>query len=608
MQHRGDVTRRIFLEQLGAGAILAATGRPAVAGPSATAWTPPPVLKDPNILIIMVDQMRPPMWMTTSQLNSLPPTVMPNIQGRIAQNSYNFEQFFAAATICTPARATLLTGLYAPQTAMYITGTTAPSLNPAYPTWGQAIAALNPAYRGNVWWFGKWHLSTQLNGAPLLPYGFNTRTYPGGSPPYNPDPTGDPNEGTDGGPFDGLVYANDAMITNDFIGWLEGQAPTNGIPSSPWCATVSLVNPHDIAHAPAWFVGNPFPPTTVPLPAEYFPPPTGDAPTFYKRVPSPWNHENLPHVPNKPTLQNQFLTKYLDPQYGTVTDWVLFLNQYIWMQQFVDQQVGQVLNALANSPFSDNTIIVFLADHGEYAGSHGLHDKGRAVYDESVRTPFYVQYPGQKGSIAMNQMCSGVDLFGLICDLATGGNGQWKRAYPDLAPRQSLWSFLYGNAGEKRVAPAPVGLPYILHTFDQEVVSTDNGGKCHIVCLRTKLDLTAGQIGGKLAFYWEWSPCTTYPNATPPDPEFYDYNPQTTDNTSEVGNDYFSTDTAVQNKITQYAQSLGSLTPPATGLIGSELNPPLVGTGTDGNPLSQAQAAAQQSYYLYQSGSKCESD
>ena len=147
---------------------------------------------------------------------------------------------------------------------------------------------------------------------------------------------------------------------------------------------------------------------------------------------------------------------------GTVTNWALFLNQYFWLQNFVDQQVGLVLNALASSPFANNTIIVFLSDHGEYAGSHGLHDKGYAVYDESIRVPFYVQFPGQTGSIPMNQMCSGVDFFGFMCDLVTGGSGQWRLAYPDLANRQSIWSFLYNNSAETRVAPAPIGIPYVL--------------------------------------------------------------------------------------------------------------------------------------------------
>ncbi len=604
MPHDEDLSRRIFLERLAAGAILGAAGasnNPVLAQSGPGAWTPPPVLKNPNILIIMVDEMRPPMWLNASQSSraeSDRPTG--HIMGRIQNNSYSFDQFFVSATACTASRSCLLTGLYAPQTAMYVncdTGTGAPALNPAFPTWGEALTTLNTAYQGNVWWFGKWHLSDQLNATPLSPYGFHTRTYPGGLPPYNPSPDGATNEGTDGGTFKGQVWASDAMIANDFIGWLQGQAPTTGQPSSPWCATVSLINPHDICDAPAWMQSSPFPPTGVPLPPVYFPPPSGSPPSFYTSTPSPWNYENLAQVPNKPSLQYAFLN-FLNSQFGTVTNWTLFLNQYFWLQNFVDQQVGLVLNALASSSFANNTIILFLSDHGDYAGSHGLHAKGFAVYDESISVPFYVQFPGQTGSISMNQMCCGVDFFGLICDLATGGSGQWRLAYPDLANRQSIWSFLYNNSTETRVAPAPVGIPYVLHTFD----ASPGNALSHIVCMRTKLDLSAGVIGGKLAFYYDWATCTTYPNSTPPDPEFYDYNPQTTNNTSEMGNDYYSTNPTTQNTIAQYTAVLGSMAPPSTGLAQSELNRPLIGTGTDGNPLSQAQAAAQQAFFNAFSG------
>jgi arylsulfatase A-like enzyme len=594
-----NVSRRYFLGSLGAGALWGAAGMPA-------AWTPAPVLKNPNILIVMVDQMRCPVWLSAGQVSALKRLILPNILGRIQANSYTFAQHFCAATNCTSSRSALLTGLYVPQTAMYITADNLggdcarvpPALNPAYPTWGEAVARLNPAYKGNVWWFGKWHLSQNLDAAPLQPYGFNTRTYPGGAPPYNQSPNGYPNEGSDGGDFDGTTLASDAQIAADFIGWLQGQAPASGQPATPWCATVSLINPHDIAQAPAWLEKGAFPPPGFPVPCYYFQPPVGHAPPLYKTAPAPWNYENLQQVTNKPTLQYTF-QKSLDKGVGTVGDWPLFLNDYFWLQQLVDRQVGLVLDALADSRFASNTVVVFLADHGEYAGSHGLHDKGSAVYDESLHVPLYVQFPGQAGAIPMNQMCSGVDFFGLICDFAAIVKGQWKHAYPDLAHRQSLWSFLRANSRETRVAPAPVGLPYILHTFDESSPLPASQGKCHIVGLRTKLDLAAGQIGGKLAFYWEWGQCSTLPDGTPPDPEFYDYNPQTTGNTSELGNDYYSDNTAVETKIAQYAQALGSWGTPAAGLIGSELAAPLVGTGTDGKPLSQALATAQLAYLEY---------
>ncbi len=604
MQNDEEVSRRVFLERLAFGALLGAAGacnKPAAAQSSSGGWTAPPVLKNPNILIVMVDQMRPPLWMSASQSAALSLTVLPNIMGRIQGSSYNFEQSFAAATQCTASRAALLTGLYAPQTAMYINADPGgpPALNPAFPTWGEAVATLNPAYQGNLWWFGKWHLCPQLSASPLLPYGFRTRTYPGGPPPYNEDPNGTVNEGTGGGKFKNKMWASDAMIAGDFIGWLQGQAPTTGPPSAPWCATVSLQNPHDICGAPAWFQSSPFPPTGVATQPVYFPPPSGNPPSFYSATPNPWNYENLSQVPNKPSLQNAFFN-YQNTQTGAVTNWLTYLNQYFWLQSFVDQQVGLVLNALASSPFSNNTVIVFLSDHGELGGSHSLRTKGYAVYDEAISIPFYVQFPGQASSIPMNQMCSTVDFFGLVCDLATGGSGQWRMAYPDLANRQSIWGFLYNNNAETRVAPSPVGLPYIFHTFDNPSPSV--GGKNHIVCMRTKLDLASGAIGAKLALYSAWDPCTTYPNTTPPDPEFYDYNPLTTNNTSEMGNDYYSGNATTQNTIAQYTQAMGSLAPPATGLTGSELNRPLVGAGTDGNPLSKAQAAAQQAYFSYLSG------
>jgi arylsulfatase A-like enzyme len=581
-----QMSRRGFLEACAAGGAALLSQIPAQNGAfGAVPWSPPPALTNPpNILLIVVDQMRWPQWLNSAQEQTLQ-SVLPNILGKLWSHSYVFQQYYTAATTCVASRGTLLTGLYAPQTAVYAdsSSSTAPDiLNPAFPTWAEAVQALNAAYRNNLWWFGKWHLSLCADSTPLQPYGFNTRTYPGGAV-ADPSPDGFPNEGVNGGLYDGKVYASDAEIAGDFIGWLQGEAPTPTKPASPWCATVSFINPHDIANAPLF--------STEYFPQDQFPPPSG-APAIYTAVPSPWNYEDLTQVTNKPPLQYAF-QKTLNGQVGSVAypaGWLTFLNQYYWLQNYVDQQVGRILNALQNSSYAGNTVIIFAADHGEYGGSHGLHDKGYAVYDESIRVPLYVKYPGMTNTIAMSQMCSSVDIFGLMCDFATAGGGQWRTAYPDLAQRQSIWDFLYQNAGETRVIESDplAGMPYIFHTSDETADSPANGPNPHIVGVRTK---SGAMPGGKLGVYSHWASCTTIPDGTPQDFEFYDYST----NTSELGNDYSADNITVQN----YLSALGSWGPPATGLIAAELGKPLTGTGTDGQPLSQAQAAARQVYFNF---------
>ncbi|MFN7992052.1 MAG: sulfatase-like hydrolase/transferase [Bryobacteraceae bacterium] len=617
-----SVTRRVFLERLGACAAGAAAGSQLLTeqatAQSGQAWAAPQVLSNPNILIILVDQMRMPLWLTSSQLTTLDQVFLPNILGKIRDHSYAFQQYYTAANNCVPSRATLLTGLYAPQTALYLTSTATsspPPLNTAFPTWGTAVQKLNTAYANNAWWFGKWHLSSQWSVEPLLPYGFKTGNYPGG-PAANPSPNGLANEGTNGGvnevagPSQGLVFASDAEIAADFSEWVTTSTATG----QPWCATVSFINPHDIAFAPGALVDGYVPPSpgkpAFPLATDppAFPPsflPSGTAPLL-SNTPSPWNWENLSQVPGKPPIQLAY-QKAKNKADGVVTDWTLFLNQYYWLQSYVDQQVGKVLAALQSSGQAGNTILVFASDHGEYGGSHGMHDKGFAAYDEALRVPLCVQFPGQQARFSLNQMCSSVDFFGLVCDLATSGKGSWKNTYPDLARRQSLWSFIYKNTAETRTAavagPNNPPAPYILFTCDEvnpneQCSSTAPSPNSHIVCIRTKYQSNTAVPGAKLAIYSEWAPNTTYPDSNPQDVEFYDYNPATTGNRSEKGNDALSTNQTVIDAIGLYTSALGAWTPP-TGLIGSELNRPLVGKDANGNPLTLAQSAAQQAYFTF---------
>ena len=61
---------------------------------------------------------------------------------------------------------------------------------------------------------------------------------------------------------------------------------------------------------------------------------------------------------------------------------------------FLDQQVGRVLDALDREGLKENTLVVFLSDHGDMLGDHELFAKGPFFYDPSVKVPFMMRFPG----------------------------------------------------------------------------------------------------------------------------------------------------------------------------------------------------------------------
>jgi hypothetical protein len=240
-----------------------------------------------------------------------------------------------------------------------------------------------------------------------------------------------------------------------------------------------------------------------------------------------------------------------------VNGWYTFLNYYFWMQANVDAQIGRVINALNNAP---NTIIIFSSDHGDYAGSHWIHGKGFALYDESISVPLYIKFPGQKGiPLMVPYACSSVDILPFVYIMALGNN-TWRTNSKDLVAylwnRESISDFIFKpNPVQRRLSSIPnanpgvnnsgANQPYILHTTDEGFVPvTDPTGKVspvptHAIAFRTvdySVDFTTVLYGGgKLGMYSSWNygnppPGSTQTKPTQPDPavgpeqfEFYNY-------------------------------------------------------------------------------------
>jgi arylsulfatase A-like enzyme len=96
-----------------------------------------------------------------------------------------------------------------------------------------------------------------------------------------------------------------------------------------------------------------------------------------------------------------------------------YITDYLRVVAGVDANVGRVMDALARAGLDDETIVIYTADQGFFLGDHGWFDK-RWMYEESLRTPLLVRWPGavQPGSVN-HDLVMNLDLAETV--LAMGG-------------------------------------------------------------------------------------------------------------------------------------------------------------------------------------------
>jgi arylsulfatase A-like enzyme len=449
----------------------------------------------PNILVIVVDQMRLPRWFPAQDALD---TLLPNL-ARIRGRATQFENHYTAANMCVAARGTMLTGLYGHQTGCMLTKAVADSstLSDKFPTWGTMLR--QHGYK-TAWW-GKWHLGPvpDKTEGGLEAYGFDGGTYP--------SPNGNPEQGKE----------KDPSIADQFTGWIDGVSGRQ-----PWCTTVSLVNPHDINWWPRFTSADEV-----------------TAASDYRFTRSPPNVETAAQLQaNKPRLQTA-LEQTIAVASGPVPNeggpleeagWAENRTMYLIYQQEVDKQIGRVLDALHARPeLEDNTIVIFTADHGEYAGSHGLRAKGGGAYEEAINVPLYIYDPRGKlsnGATARTQLTSTVDIAPLLLTIATGSSS-WRSTsqYSHLASR--------GDIAAIAADPSAAGRPWIAHITDETTVeelsytySFANEAPHHVAAVRT--------ANAKYAVYSPWKPGTIEVDTSDQDFELYDYT--SSDELLEVNN------------------------------------------------------------------------
>jgi choline-sulfatase len=350
-----------------------------------------------NLILILTDQDRAVQWFPPGWAAANLPALT-----ALRSTGVSFERAFTNATMCTPARTTLFTGLFPAQHGSLDTLTedfqqslSEHQLDPTLPN----LATVLKAAGYEVVYKGKWHMSKGVEGCDgtfisddLARYGFD-----GWDPP-------DAGEDVKVEHYGGGTAQNDQRFVDDAVAYLQQKIADPG--GAPFCLVLSLVNPHDVlgypgnqgngGYTPDYLLGNiDLPPTVA---------------------------ENL--ITNlKPTSQEQILIKLLGlgPLF-TEQQQRNYVNFYGNLLKYVDARIGQVLDVLdseAGQTLRDNSWIIRTADHGEMGLCHGgLRQKSFVCYEEAVRVPLIWSNPVvfPTGRVCPH-LVSHVDLLPTLCSI-----------------------------------------------------------------------------------------------------------------------------------------------------------------------------------------------
>jgi len=165
----------------------------------------------------------------------------------------------------------------------------------------------------------------------------------------------------------------------------------------PFLMYLSLTVPHDPWMPPQEYLDL-YPEESIPLPNNFLPRPHGK---WY----SDWHGTHL---------RDQVLMPFPRTAEG-VRD---VTRRYYATVTHMDHEIGRVLDKLEKKHLSENTVVIFVADHGISLGSHGFSGK-QTMYEEGIRTPLIIRHPGLKKNRRINSnMVSLMDFFPTICEVA----------------------------------------------------------------------------------------------------------------------------------------------------------------------------------------------
>ena len=341
----------------------------------------------PNILYIMSDDH------AAHAISAYGSTInkTPHID-RVAAEGVRLNNTFCTNALCTPSRATILTGQYS-----HINGvkTLDDEIDSSRPVQSQKLLK-QAGYKTAV--IGKWHLGNKKESNPQ---GFDYwNILPGQGDYFDPVmyEMGEEKQ------YDG--YVTD-IITDQAVGWLKSvNAEKNEDP-------FFLMVHHKAPHSP-WLAA----PRHMDLGVEGE---FSEPETLMDGYETRSQAVKITSIRVEDTSDRNL--KFDPPESITADEkrkWAYqrYITDYTRTIQAVDDSVGTLLDYLDDHGLAENTLVIYTSDQGMFLGDHGWHDK-RFMYEQSLRMPFVARYPGEiePGSISESMLLN-IDFAPTILDYA----------------------------------------------------------------------------------------------------------------------------------------------------------------------------------------------
>jgi arylsulfatase len=342
----------------------------------------------PNILWICTDQQR---YDTIAALGNRHVST-PNID-RLVSEGVAFTHAYCQAPICTPSRASFLTGMYPSTVHVHGNG------NEYFPSQPPLVTRRLAELGYTCGLIGKLHLASAHGRVePRVDDGYHYWQY--SHAPRDDWPAGHDyadwvrskghslkalTQDPDGVPADLHQTTWCAEKAIEFI-----SQPHHG----PWLASVNIYDPHPPFNPPKSY-RDLFDPAQMPGPLFRVSDLTQQqqlaAIDFQSQVrrPDALDIKN-PVLPQSPGMEQNDVTSARDAH--------TLQAAYYAMIKLIDDQLGRILDALETTDQRDQTVIIFTSDHGEMLGDHGLIQKGCRFYEGLVRVPLIWSWPGHFGS------------------------------------------------------------------------------------------------------------------------------------------------------------------------------------------------------------------